>query len=87
MLHKEEKVLKKTVFLYELKGERDMHSENDLVMCFVSFNRHVGRHIYGFDWIHGGYGVCRRKFKESYYIFAWRKNYVCQIHSLRERKR
>ena len=40
-----------------LKGEWDMHSADDLVMCLGDFNGHVGRHIDGFDVMHGGYGV------------------------------
>ena len=32
----------------------------DLVMYFGDFNRHVGRHIDGFDGVHGGYGVGQR---------------------------
>ena len=34
-----------------------MHSEDDLVMCLGDFNGHVGGHVDGFDWVHGGYGV------------------------------
>ena len=34
-----------------------MYSVSDLVMCLGDFNGHVGRHIDGFDGIHGGYGV------------------------------
>ena len=37
-----------------------MHSEVDLVMWFCDFNRHVGRHIDGFD---GGYGVGQRNLR------------------------
>ena len=29
-------------------------------MCLGELNGHVGRHIDGFDWVHGGYGVCQR---------------------------
>ena len=46
--------LKKTVFHDDLKGEWDMHSAGDYGMCLGDFN---GRHIYGFDGVHGGYGV------------------------------
>ena len=34
-----------------------MHSADDLVMCLGYINGHVGRHIDGFDEIHGGYGA------------------------------
>ena len=35
----------KQSFYDELKGEWDMHSSDDLVMCLDVFNGHVGRHI------------------------------------------
>ena len=47
----------KQSFHDELKGERDMHSAGYLVMCLGDLNGHVGRHIDGFDGVHGGYGV------------------------------
>ena len=34
-----------------------MHSVDDLAMCMGDINGHVGRHIDGFDGVHGGYGV------------------------------
>ena len=37
-----------------------MHSADDLVMCLDDFNGRIGRHIYGFDEVHGGYGVGER---------------------------
>ena len=37
-----------------------MHSADDLVMCFSDLNGHVGRHIDGFDGVHGRYGVGQR---------------------------
>ena len=37
-----------------------MHSAGDLDMCLGDFNGHHGRHIDGFDWFHGGYGVGNR---------------------------
>ena len=40
---------RKAVWYDELKGEWDIHSAGD---C----NRHIGRHIDGFDEVHGGYG-------------------------------
>ena len=44
----------------ELKYERDMHSAYDLAMCLGDFNGNVGRHIDGFDELHGGYGIGQR---------------------------
>ena len=38
----------KQSFYDELKGEWDMHSGDDLVMCLCDINRHMGRHIDGF---------------------------------------
>ena len=40
-----------------------MHSEDDFVMCLGDFNEHVGRHIDGFDEVHGGYAVGQRNLK------------------------
>ena len=37
-----------------------MHGADDLVMSFGDFNEHIGSHIDGFDWVHGGYGVGKR---------------------------
>ena len=47
----------KQSFYDGLKYEWDMHSADDLVMCFDDFNLHVGRHI------DGGYGVGQRNFE------------------------
>ena len=49
----------KESFYDELKGEWDMYSADDLVMCLGYINGHVGRHIDYFDGVHGGYGVCQ----------------------------
>ena len=51
---------RKNSFYDELKGEWDMHSADDLVMCLGDFNGHVAKHINGFDVVHGGYGVGQR---------------------------
>ena len=37
-----------------------MHSAGDLVMCLGDSNGQVGRHIDGFNGVHGGYGVGQR---------------------------
>ena len=39
-----------------------MYSSDELVMCLLDFNGHVGRHIDGFDGVHGGYGVGQSNF-------------------------
>ena len=53
----------KLYFYDELKGELDMHSADDLVMCLGDFNGHVGRNIDGVDGVHGGYRVGQRNLK------------------------
>ena len=47
----------KQSFYNELKGELDMHSVGDLVMCLGDFNGHDGRHI---DGVHGRCGIMQR---------------------------
>ena len=37
-----------------------MHIAGDLVMCLGDINEHIGKHIYAFDRLHGGYGVGQR---------------------------
>ena len=37
-----------------------IYSASDLVMCLDDFNRHVGRHIDGFDGMNGRHGVGQR---------------------------
>ena len=39
-----------------------MHSADDLAMHIGDFNGHIGRHIDGFEGVHGGYGVCQINF-------------------------
>ena len=41
----------------ELKCEWDMDSADDLAMCLGYLNGHIGRHIDGFDGVHGAIGV------------------------------
>ena len=36
-----------------MKGELDMHSAGDFVMCMADFNEYIGRHIGGFYRING----------------------------------
>ena len=40
-----------------------MHDAGDLVMCLGDRNEQIGRHIVGFDGLHGGYGVGQRYFE------------------------
>ena len=39
-----------------------MHSAGDLVMCLGEFNGYVGRHIGGFNGVHGWHGVGQGNF-------------------------
>ena len=64
MLSKVEEVLEKNSLYDDLKGEWDVHSACDIVMCLGDFSGHVGRHIdIGFDGVHEGYGVDQRNKK------------------------
>ena len=65
MLHNEENVFRKNNLYDELKGEWDMHSADDLVMCLSEFSGHIGRHVDGFDGVHGGYDVGQRNLEGS----------------------
>ena len=56
MLSKMEEAWMKNIFSM-LVGEWDMRSAGDLVMWLGDFNGHIGRHIDGFDVVHGGHGV------------------------------
>ena len=44
----------------EQKSEWDMHIADELVMCLGDINANIGRHIDGFDGVHGGNGVGQR---------------------------
>ena len=64
-----------------------MHSADDLVMSLNDFNGHMGRHVDGFDGVHGGHSVCQRNLKdECYSNFTWRRNCVKDM-ALGRRKR
>ena len=43
-----------------------MHSIGDLVMCLGDLNGHVGRHIDGFNGVHGRNGIGQRNLEECY---------------------
>ena len=80
---------RKTVFYDELKGECDIHNDDDLVMCLSDFNGHVDKDIDGLDLVHGWYVWHRSEEFERKNVtsFVWKKNYVRQIHGLENRKR
>ena len=50
----------KQSFYDKPKCEWDMHSADELVLRFGDINGHIGRHIDGFDGVHGGYGIGQR---------------------------
>ena len=52
----------KQSFHNELKSEWGMHSVDDLIVCLGDINGHVGRHIDGFNGVHGDCGVGHRIF-------------------------
>ena len=65
-----------------------MHSVDYLAICMGDINGHISRHIDGFDGVLGGYGVGQRNLEGRMLLeFCLERNYVCQIHVLRERKR
>ena len=54
---------RKKFFCDELKGELDMNSAGDFIMCLGDFHGHNGKHIDGFYGIHGRYGVGQWNFE------------------------
>ena len=63
-----------------------MHSADDLVMCLGDCNGHVGRHIDGFDGVHGG--CWSEEFGRMNVIrVLFGIGIMCQIYGLREEKR
>ena len=55
----------KQSFYDEVKCELNVHSPHDFAMCLDDFNGYVGRHVHGFDEVHGGYGVGQRNLEGS----------------------
>ena len=74
---------KKQSFYDELKGEWDMHSIGDLVMCMGDFNRHVD----GVQWDSWRLW-CRSEElgRKNVIKVLYGEGIMCQIHGLRERK-
>ena len=50
-----------------------------------NFNRHIGRHIDGFDQVHVGYDIGERNLGERI-LFVFCLDKECQIDGLREQK-
>ena len=42
-----------------------MHSAGDLAMCLGNVNEHIGRHIDGFELVHGWYGIGQINFERK----------------------
>ena len=58
MICKVEEVLKNnSVYYNELKGESDIHSADDLVLCLSELKGHMVRHIDGSHGVHAGHTV------------------------------
>ena len=57
-----------------------MYSAGDFVMCLGDFNGHVGRHIDGFDGVHGGYGEGQRNLEGRMLLVLLGEGIMCQIH-------
>ena len=74
----------KQSFYDELRCELDLHSADDLVMCLGAFSGHVGRHIDGFDEVHGWIGVGQRKLDGRKLLELSGIGTLCQIHGLRQ---
>ena len=67
----------KRSFYDELKCEWDMHSAVDLLMCLGIFNGLIGRHIDGFDGVHGGFGVGLRNLVGGLLLEVCLKKELC----------
>ena len=55
-----------------------MHSADNFAKCLDDSNGHVCRHIEGFDWVHGEYGVGRRNLEGRMLLeFCPEKEFFC----------
>ena len=54
-----------------------MHIADNVVMCLGEFNGHVGRHIDGFDGVHGGYDVGQRNMEGRMFLEFCLKTELC----------
>ena len=57
-----------------------------VVICLGDISGHVGRHIDGYDGVHGGSVVVQRNMEGRMLLVFSGERIVCQIHGLRERK-
>ena len=77
----------KQTFSDELKGDWDMHSVGDLVMCFDDLYEHMGRDIDGSYGVHGMYSVGESCFVGSVLLILSEEGIMCQIYGKRERRK
>ena len=77
----------KQSFYDELKCEWDMHSAGDLVMSLGDINGHVGRHIDGYDGVHGGLDVGQSNLEGRMLLVFVGEGIMCQIYGGRQRKK
>ena len=75
----------KQSFYDELRGEWDIHSVGDLVMCLGDFNGHVGRHIDGFDGVHRRYGLSQKNLEERMLLVLSEEGIMCVKYVVYER--
>ena len=66
-------------FYDELRGELDMHSADDSVVCLGDFNGQVGRHI------DGGYGLGKRNLEENVTSVLPAERIVCVKYKVKRR--
>ena len=76
----------KQSFFGMLKCVCDMHSADDLVMCQGDFNGHVGRHIDGFEGVHGGYDVGQRNLEGRMLLESCLEYELCVTNTLCKRE-
>ena len=87
MLRKMEELLKKgSLFITKLKCELDVYSADDLAMCLVDFDGHVGRHINGLDDVHGEYGVCQNNFEGRMLLRSCLEEELCVSNTWHKRE-
>ena len=54
-----------------------MHCAGDSIMCLGDINRHTGRRIGGFDWVHGGHGVSHRNLEGRMFFDFYLEKKLC----------
>ena len=58
-----------------MANEWDLLNPGEVVLGLRNFNGHVGRHIDGFEGVHGGYGIGKKMLREEdYSSFVMKRN-------------